>query len=364
MRVVAVAARNFRNLAERTAEAHPRFNVFHGDNAQGKTNLLEAIYLVGTLRSFRATRNEELIAFGEPSALVRARVLRQGVERLLEVEVSERGKRARVDGKASSAKSYFGGLNVVLFAPEDLRLPKGPPAQRRRFLDRAIWNARPAYLDAAQTYDRILKSRNALLRQLAGRPPADATMLEVYDEQLAVAAAPVVAERHRIVGELEPFVKSAWSRITGGELDLSLRLDSVLSDAAGGVPARMRALLEEDRRKDIARQLTSSGPHTDDLEVLVGGREARLYASQGQLRALVLSLKIAEIEYITAALGDSPALLLDDVSSELDATRNAQLFEFLNEIKSQTFLTTTDPAHLRLTGEVKLFQVVKGSLFE
>src|SRR5262249_43065712 len=155
---------DFRNLEQVLVEPHPRFNVLSGDNGQGKTNLLEAVYLLGTLRSFRAARVDELIRFGCARARVRARVRKLEVERLLEVELSPGHKSARVDGKGARAAAYFGGFNVVLFAPEDLRLPRGAPSGRRRFLDRAIFNAAPTYLAEVQTYERLLRSRNVLLR--------------------------------------------------------------------------------------------------------------------------------------------------------------------------------------------------------
>ena len=178
MRLLALETRAYRNLAHVVLEAHPRYNVLSGDNAQGKTNLLEAIYLVGTLRSFRGGKIEELIAFGETQSIVRARVEKDEMQRLLEVRVTPGHKSARIDGKGTRAPDYFGGMNVVLFQPDDLRMPRGAPSGRRRFLDRAIFSERPAYLPEAQTYERVLRSRNAVLRE--ARPPRP-ELLETYD---------------------------------------------------------------------------------------------------------------------------------------------------------------------------------------
>jgi DNA replication and repair protein RecF len=357
LNVLAFEATDFRNLAHVVVEPHPRFNVFHGDNAQGKTNLLEAVYLLGTLRSFRAARTEELIRFGAASSRVRARVEKLGVRRLLEVTLTPGHKAARVDGKGARAAQYFGGVNVVLFAPEDLRLPKGPPAGRRRFLDRAIWNAHPSYLAEAQTYDRVLRSRNAVLRE-AG--PLD--LLGVYDEQLARAAAPLVLRRRELVAELAPFVRRAFERVTQTGLPLELRYESALAGDAAELAPALLARLAGERRKDLARGATSSGPHTDELRITLDGRAASAFASQGQLRAIVLALKIAEIEYLSERLGDAPVLLLDDVSSELDPTRNAQLFAFLDTVACQAFITTTQATHVLLTGNRKDFQVLNGAV--
>jgi DNA replication and repair protein RecF len=241
-----------------------------------------------------------------------------------------------------------------LFAPEDLRLPKGPPSGRRRFMDRAIWNAQPLYLAEAQTYERVLKSRNALLRD--GGPP---DLLEVYDQQLARAAVAIVTRRRALIDELGPRVRDAFERVTQTGIALSISHETALD--VSDIEYSIKQKLIAERRKDLARGATSSGPHVDDLELFLDGKPARLYASQGQLRAIVLALKIAEIEFLHMKLGDAPVLLLDDVSSELDATRNAQLFDFLKSVQCQAFITTTHRAHVLLTEERVDFQVVGGT---
>jgi DNA replication and repair protein RecF len=355
LRIHALETREFRNLAEIFLEPHPRFNVLWGDNGQGKTNLLEAIYLLGTLRSFRAGKTEEMVRFGAAQATVRARVEKLATQRLLEVQLAPGHKQARVDGKGARATDYFGGFNVVLFAPEDLRLPRGSPAGRRRFLDRAVWNAHPAYLGEVQTYERVLKSRNAVLRE--GGPP---DMLEVYDEQLARAAVPIVTRRRTLLTELAPRVRAAFEQVTQTGMTLGIAYETALD--ISDIEHSMREKLIADRRRDMARGATSSGPHVDDLELDLDGKTARAYASQGQLRAIVLALKIAEIEFLRENLGDAPVLLLDDVSSELDPTRNAQLFDFLKSVPCQAFITTTHRAHVLLAEERLDFQVVGGAV--
>jgi DNA replication and repair protein RecF len=367
MRLTALQTIHFRNLASVLLEAHPRFNVLSGDNAQGKTNLLEAIYLCGTLRSFRAGKTEELIAFGQGEARVRARVEKEGIERLLEVRLSPGHKNARIDGKGTRASDYFGGMNVVLFQPDDLRLPRGAPSGRRRFVDRAVFSERPQYLAEAQAYERVLRSRNAVLRE-PGPPRPE--LLEVYDEQLARAAVPIVLRRATLVAELAPRAAEVFHRLTrtGRTLELLYRPavaerdPSLALDQGRAIEAAMRQQLVADHRRDQARGATSAGPHTDDLDLSLDGRDAQKYASQGQLRAIVLALKIAEIEHLTERLGDAPILLLDDVSSELDATRNAQLFEFLDGRPGQVFITTTDPRHVRVEGARMDVRVVAGAL--
>ncbi len=367
MRIAALQALSFRNLEEVVLEADPRFNVLSGDNGQGKTNLLEAIYLIGTLRSFRAGKTEELIRFGAPEARVRAKVEKGEMTRLLEVRLTPGHKGARIDGKGTKPADYFGGMNVVLFQPDDLRLPRGAPSGRRRFVDRAIFSERPAYLAEAQTYERVLRSRNALLR---GPGPISPELVEVYDEQLARAAVPIITRRRAFVEALGPRAAEIFTRLTRTGKALGLAYRAAIAERGGAsvldgpraIEAALREQLSADHRRDHARGTTSAGPHTDDLELSLDGRDAQKYASQGQLRAIVLALKIAEIEHLTDRLGDTPILLLDDVSSELDATRNAQLFDYIDERPGQVFITTTDPRHVRITGPRRDFRMASGTI--
>ncbi|HJZ87791.1 MAG TPA: DNA replication/repair protein RecF [Polyangia bacterium] len=355
MKLLALQLTDWRNIKHALVELHPRINVFSGDNAQGKTNLLEAVYFLATLRSFRAGKTEELIRFERAQAQIRARVERRALERLLEVTVRPGQRVARVDGKAvRAAADWFGGFNAVLFSPEDLRLPKGSPAARRRFLDRAVFHAQPGFLKLAQEYEKLLRSRNALLREAAGASP-EAALLETYDERLSEVGGRIVSERTRYVSEIGAGFAAAYEAVTHSGLAAQLRYQAAASDAAA-----IRRALADGLRRDRARGFTSAGPHTDDLELVLEGRSARLYGSQGQLRALVLALKIAEIQHLEKRLGETPVLMLDDVSSELDPQRNRYLFEFIGGMTCQCVITTTDPAHILLTEYRKDFQVVNG----
>ncbi len=367
MKLLAVEVGNFRNLIQVLIEPGPRFNVLAGDNAQGKTNLLEAIYWVATLTSFRASRNEEMVRFGvqnEVAARVRARLERQGLCRLHEVELqgAPLRKLAKVDGKPVRATiDHFGGFNVVLFGADDLALPRGAPEARRRFLDRAVWNADPALLADLRAYQRVLRSRNALLRD-PEKTDQVVDLIEVYESQLAQSGAAVVGHRRRYLRALEPRVVAAFERITRSGLSLAVRYASDFSGADGQLAEELARALVAARARDLARGFTGVGPHTDDLELILDGREAGLHASQGQLRALMLALKIAEIEQLEAVLGEPPILLLDDVSSELDATRNAQLFDFLHGLSAQVFITTTHRDHVLWDSERRDFRVVEGAI--
>jgi DNA replication and repair protein RecF len=340
----------FRNLVPTTLEPGERFNVLAGDNGQGKTNLLEALYLVCTLRSFRTQRLAEVIRHDAEETLVGARVAREGLERTYELLLGRRpgARRVRLDGKAVRPISrYFGDFNVVLFAPEDLMVPRGSPADRRRFLDRTVFNRRAGFLLDAQAYDRALRNRNKLLRAFAdGTRRPDEDLLAAHDEPLADRGARLMRGRAALVEELQPGFRAAFAAITGGALPADLAYAPSVS--ADGAEERLRAALlaalAAARPADRARGTTTVGPHRDDVEILLDGRPAGAFASQGQLRALVLAWKTAELDLLAAE--EPPILLLDDVSSELDPTRNEYLFAFLSERASQCFITTTHPGHV------------------
>lgn len=367
---------DFRNLREVAYTPHPRVNVIFGDNGQGKTNLIESIFLLATQRSFRRSKLDELVRFGCEKAEVIARICHGEVERRLAVQILTRPSRkiALCDGKSARSSDYFQGVHVVLFAPEDLLLPKCSPEERRRFLDRAIWNTCPSYLDEVRTYEQVLKSRNAVLKSMLAasgmrRRPSfgsdgelatvehsedSESLLSVYSEQLAVAGARIIARRRHYLQTIAPQVEATFDRISRSGLRASLeyRPKVIGRDIEMASPSELQSILyeqlERDRKRDRIRGFTHSGPHGDDMVIGLDGRDAALHASQGQVRALVLALKITEIQHLFCLHGDPPVLLLDDVSSELDSQRNGYLFDFLRAMPSQVFITTTSPEHVKL----------------
>ena len=353
-----------RNLAPLALRPGPRFNVLAGDNGQGKTNVLEAIYAVCTLRSFRTRRLADLIAFGHQEARLAAEVDRGGSVRTYELAVRPAGRQARLDGKLVRPTSrYFGGFQVVLFAPEDLAVPRGSPADRRAFLDRAVFQRAPEYLGEAQSYDKVLKNRNALLKGLRERTTRDQTLLEVYDQQLAELGARRMVRRARLVSEIAPRFRRAFETIGRVDIPVDLAYAPSLAGPVGEERAVATALAEAlaaGRARDIARAATSIGPHRDDLELSLGGQPAAAFASQGQLRAMVLAWKTAELDLLEEVHGEAPILLLDDVSSELDPRRNEYLFEFLRLKNSQCFVSTTHPRHVLASDERVDYDVRSG----
>jgi DNA replication and repair protein RecF len=372
MRIEALVAEHVRNLLPLQLEPRERFNVFVGDNGQGKTNLLEAIFVVATLRSFRTSKLTDLVAFGHERATLGARVLKESLTRLYEVEISQgskpggrAGRTVRLDGKAvRPVARYFGEFNVVVFTPEDLGLPRGAPGDRRRFLDRGVFNLEPSYLTTATDYDKVLRTRNSVLRQAGeGRLPSKQVeeLLAVYDTQLSTLAVATIEARQRFIERLMPALSRAFAEITRTGLTATVRYASKLvSTTAEGIVQ----LLREGRARDLGSGSTQIGPHRDDVVLELEAREAGSFASQGQLRAIMLAWKTAELVILGSAHDDPPILLLDDVSSELDPQRNEFLFEHLANLAGQCFITTTHRDHVLLRRDRADYRIEGGRIHE
>lgn len=359
MHLESIVIEHVRNLRGVTLTPPAKFNVFVGDNGQGKTNLLEAIYVVSALRSFRTSRLAEVMELGAANARIAARVTYGGLSRQYQVALSEKGRSASIDGKAvRPVNRYFGEFNVVVFTPDDLSVPRAAPGDRRRFLDRAVFNQRAGYMSLMADYEKIVRSRNAVLKDMAsGRARNGAAMLDVFDTQLATTGAAVIAERREYLARLTPKFVAAFTAIARSGLKVDLRYV-----AAADSQEALHAAIAAARGKDLARQTSSVGPHRDDVQFLLEGNLAGEFASQGQLRAMVLAWKIAEIDLVCERRGEPPILLLDDVSSELDSARNAHLFEYLATTGGQCFITTTDARHVLLTQQRADFTVRAGEL--
>jgi len=340
-----VRAALWRNLEALVLRPSSGLTVLFGRNGQGKTNILEAISFLATLRSFRTSHARELVRNGEaPGARARleAKVASGGLERGLEIEIADGTRVVKLDGKpVRAAAAIFGALSVVLFVPEDLFLPLAAPAVRRRYLDLAVFNVERGFYREASAFQRVLKSRNALLRTGRAAP----ALLETYDEELARTGARVVLRRRALVADLAPRMAALFKALHG-DLEVELRYESDAQVAAAADEAAVReAVLQgliRHRTVDERRRFTGFGPHTDDLAIRLSGRLAREHASQGQLRSLVLALKLAELANVEQRRGDAPVLLLDDVPSELDPERRSFLFEMIASLSCQTLISVAD----------------------
>jgi DNA replication and repair protein RecF len=355
VKLLALGCESFRNLAKVELVPAARATVVVGENGQGKTNLLEALYFLATLKPLRASKLAELVRFGQSSARVWGRFRLKGAEREISVEVRDGVRVAAVDGKPTrELTDYFGGVSVVAFTPDDLQVVKGSPDGRRAFLDRAVFNRWPAYLKESREYARALKSRNRLLKDRAPR-----AHLHAWDATVAQAGARLWLRRRALVAEVQPRAEKAFERIGRTEGAVAWTYLPAQVEAAAFAAADEQALramlaagLEAQLPRDLERGHTSVGPSVDDLSISLADHAARAFASQGQSRALVLAWKVAEIENLHAVSGVLPLLLLDDVSSELDPQRNAFLMDYLKDSGAQVLLTTTDLKLVQRAAEV------------
>jgi DNA replication and repair protein RecF len=335
VRLTSLQLRNYRNYSRLDLEPGSQLNVFLGANGQGKTNLLESVALLALSTSPRARRDSELVGPLAPEARIGALV--ETGERRAEIRISIRveGERARrrieVDGQARRAVDLPGLFRVTLFWPDDLNLVKSGPEHRRRLLNEMLVQVQAGYARALSRYARVVEQRNSLLKQVAmGEQPPGA--LEVWDLELARLGAELVEARRRAVEALGVTASAGHRAISGGE-ELELRY--------AGPPDDLLEALQRSRAEDLRRGSTSVGPHRDDVVIQLNGRDARAFASQGQQRTAVVSIKLAEAAVVAQMTGERPVLLLDDVLSELDAGRRGSLLEQLGE-PGQVIITSVE----------------------
>lgn len=343
MRLERLVVDRFRNLDPLDLAVDASFVVLSGPNAQGKTNALEAVHLLATLKPLRGRRVRDLVRWGDKEAAIAGWVSHAGLTRHYRVDIGAEGRSAKVDGKRSEdLQDYFAGVRAITFTPSDERVVSGSPGWRRDWLDRATFTAQPAHLDRVRRYRRALDQKAALLRK--GR--VDPSYLEVLDEQLAALGADLVDRRVAMLRELQPHVRELHERIAGTAVKVQLQYSTVCKGKT--VAERTASFLErlaEVRPREIERGTTLAGPQSDDVRVVLDGHPARTFGSRGQVRSLVLSLKLAEL-MAARVRGEVPLFLVDDVSSELDRTRTARLVELLADLGAQVFATTTAPEHL------------------
>lgn len=363
-----ITLRNFRNYEEMSVPFSDGINVFLGENAQGKTNLMEAIYALSLARSHRTANERDMIQWQKDEAFITGILEKRNARYPLELYFTKKGKRAKINHLEQKRLSQFvGTLNVVLFAPEDLDLVKGSPANRRRFLDMELGQISPVYLHELVQYQRLLKQRNLYLKQLMKGQARDVLYLEVLTEQLAIAGANIVLFRKDFVRQLEEWAAPLHRQISQELEELTIGYKTPLSLKEGMEKDGVYLLIMEEykRVKGRERELgqTLFGPHRDDLTFRINGRDVQTYGSQGQQRTTVLSLKLAEIECMKEVLGEYPVLLLDDVLSELDDERQTHLLKTI-EKKVQTFLTTTslDGIKRNKIDEPTIFHVSAGKV--
>ena len=359
MNIRSIELKNFRNYENLEISFDEGTNILFGDNAQGKTNILEAAYMSGTTKSHKGSRDKEMIRFGEEEAHLKTVVARGGREYQIDMHLKKnRAKGIAIDKiPIKKASELFGLLNIVFFSPEDLNIIKNGPAERRRFLDSELCQLDRIYLADLTNYNKILAQRNKLLKDMIYRPSLSDT-LPVWDMQLIETGKKIIRRRKQFVDELREIVSDIHYRISGGKEELFLKYEPNIDDIF------FEDELSRAKEKDKKLCQTSVGPHRDDLLFSIGDVDIRKYGSQGQQRTSALSLKLSEIELVRKSISDTPVLLLDDVLSELDSSRQNYLLNNISD--TQTIITCTgldEFVRNRFTVN-RVFEVIAGHVYE
>ena len=385
MHIAEIFFKDFRNFSELNLTTENAINIFLGRNAQGKTNILEAIYFSSIGRS-RAAKDSELIRWEKDCAIIRINFFRADVSHSIAIEFSTDKKRRKIllDGGAIQFRGLIGKLNSVMFSPEDLFMFKNSPSVRRKFLDGEISQASPVYFADLAKYNRLVDQRNNLLKKIREGLASPAN-LDLWSEQLAIYAAKITLKRLQSVDKLNFLANLMQRKISAQSENLSIIYDvhgpensdrEKLKSIGLNLDAKKfnknlneknladfyRETLQARKFSDIKRGSTSLGPHLDDLKFFINGRELKIFGSQGQMRTAALALKLSELQFLKSETGEYPILLLDDVMSELDAARREQLLNFLRREKIQTFITATEKEYFPRQKFGKYFFVTNGKV--
>lgn len=359
MIIKSIELQNFRNYEDLNISFDEGTNIFYGDNAQGKTNILEAAYLSGTTKSHKCSKDKEMIRFGEQESHIRTVVVKKDKEYQIDMHLKNNRSKGIAINKVpiKKASELFGILNMVFFSPEDLNIIKNGPAERRRFLDSELCQLDKIYLSDLTTYNKILNQRNKLLKDMVYRPDLKDT-LPVWDMQLVETGRKIIRRRKQFVDELNEIVHDIHYRISGEKEDLLLQYEPSIEDIF------FEDELSRVKERDMRQCMTSVGPHRDDLLFSIGEVDIRRFGSQGQQRTSALSLKLSEIELVKRSIHDTPVLLLDDVLSELDSNRQNYLLNSIHDTQTLITCTGLDEFVKNRFHINKIFKVVQGTVEE
>lgn len=357
MVVKSLELNNFRNYKDLKMEFDAGTNILYGDNAQGKTNILEAVYLSGTTKSHKSCKDKEMIRFKKEESHIRTVVEKHDISYRIDMHLKKnKTKGIAINGvPIKKAADLFGIVNFVFFSPEDLNILKSGPVQRRRFLNLELCQLSNMYLHNLTNYNKVIKQRNALLKELYYRPSLEET-LDIWDEQLAAYGAEIIRERQQFIEELNVILYDIHKSLSGDREELLLQYEpNVEADQFEGQ-------LKASREMDKKMKATSVGPHRDDMTFLIKDVDIRKFGSQGQQRTCALSLKLAEIQLVKQVIKDTPVLLLDDVLSELDSNRQNFLLNSIHDIQTMISCTGLDEFVKNRFQINKVFHVVEGTV--
>ena len=354
MRVLSLELKNFRNIENLKIEPCDTMNVICGENAQGKTNLLESIWLFTGAKSFRGAKDEAFLKFGEKKAVCKMNFIAEEVEKEATVEIEDRRKASLNGKKLKSPSLLAGNFNAIVFSPTDLRLVSEGPAVRRRFLDLAIGQLYPAYIEILKNYLRAVTQRNKIIKDFRYDSTVS-VMLDVFEEEIANNGLKIIKYRNRYIEILSEFIPALYNGLSGGKENLEIEYIKSFKGE------NLKEELKKSRTEDMYSTKTGVGPHRDDLEFKINGISARNYGSQGQKRSVALALKLAEAEVIKKNTGECPICLLDDVMSELDPNRQNFILNHIKEM--QTFLSCCDPENVKNLEVGKKIIIKDGQVF-
>jgi len=342
MYLIDVKMWNFRLFGSCFASFSPGINIICGDNASGKTSILESVYALCLTKAIRGKKDCEMVKWGEKFSLIKGNLMVSGKTTQMQFSMSENGKIVKMSGKeCKNISSYIGYANVVLFCPEDLMIVKGGPSERRRFMDVEMGQISPNYLRDLIEYKELLRQRNALLKQFSLEKPTpnNIKLLDVIDKRLVEAGSKIIISRAKFIEMLTPIAHMKLQAISGASE--TLEMTQIVSTSVEEYARKM----EESRESDVAKGSTSFGPHRDDISFKINGRDTATYGSQGQQRSVVLALKLSLVDLFSKIKKDLPILLLDDVFSELDETRQNEIIKLIGK-GIQAFITTTSISEL------------------
>lgn len=348
---------NFRNYETLTIDFDPGTNILYGNNAQGKTNILEAVYLSGTTKSHKGCKDKEIIRFGSEESHIRILIEKQSHLFQIDMHLKKNRSKGIAVNKIpiKKASELFGILNLVFFSPEDLNIIKNGPSERRRFMDAELCQLDKIYLDNLAKYNKILNQRNKLLKDIYFRPDLKDT-LSIWNIQLVQYGKKIIKSRREFANQLNEIVTGIHYNISGGKEKMLLSYDPNIQDHL------FEEELEKAQEKDLKSGQTTVGPHRDDMSFSIDGIDIRKFGSQGQQRTCALSLKLSEIELVKKIMKDTPVLLLDDVLSELDGNRQNYLLK--NICDTQTIITCTGlDEFIRSRFQInRIFEVMDGKV--
>ena len=357
MIIESLELKDFRNYEELKIDFDEGVNILYGENAQGKTNILEAVYYTATTRSHKGSKDKDVIRFDASEAHIKTIINKEGLERRIDMHLRRaKSKGIAVDKvRLKKAVELLGILNIVLFSPEDLSIIKNAPSERRRFVDMELCQLDSIYLYDLNNYNKIVNQRNRLLKDAAYNPEYK-DMIKIWDNQLLTYGRKIIERRDRFIGQLNEIIESIHSRLSGDKEKLRIKYAPHVN--ADEYEEKLKSSLE----KDIKLKMTTTGPHRDDFIFYSNDIDIRVFGSQGQQRTAALSLKLSEIELVKKMTKDNPVLLLDDVLSELDSNRQTYLLNSIGGI--QTIITCTgldDFVNNRFEYD-KVFKVNKGTV--